>query len=177
MRSPKFSTARMASMFDVDQLRLQIEAVLRDYPELADDEILRADMLDGATDIEAVLTSLFRSSSRDKSMADAITARIDQMSARRARFKSRVEFARSLMLKVLQSADRKKFELPEATLSQRASQPQIVGEVSGDDLPDDLVRISREPDRVKIREALLARREVPGLTLSNSPPTLAVNTR
>lgn len=164
-------------MFDVDQLRIQIETLLRQYPELADDEVLRADMLDGATDIEAVLTSLFRSSSRDKSMADAITVRIDQLSARRARFRARVEFLRGLMLKVLQSADRKKFELAEATLSQRASQPQIVGEVDVDALPDDLVKITREANRTAIREALLARRQLPGLSLSNSPPALTITTK
>jgi hypothetical protein len=44
-------------------------------------------------------------------------------------------------------------------------------------LPDDLVRIKREADRVKIREALLAHRKLPGISLSNAPPTLAINVK
>jgi hypothetical protein len=164
-------------MFNIDQLRRDIEALIRDYPDLGEDEILRADMLDGETDMRSVLTMLFNTVDDNKTMIEAVTARLQQLSARRARFARRVEFLRELMLKILQAADLKKIELAEATLSQRAVPPQIVGEIDVEQLPDDLVRIKREPDRTAIREALLARREVPGLALSNSPPSLLVNAK
>lgn len=164
-------------MFDVNQLRLQIEALIAEYPDLADDEILRADMLDGSTDIKEVLAALFNSVDDNKTMIVAITDRLQQLSARRARFARRVEFLRGLMLQVMQSADLKKIELVEATLSQRNVPPQIVGEVNADALPDDLCTIKREPNRTKIREALMERREIIGLALSNSPPTLVVNVK
>lgn len=163
--------------FNVDQLRIQIEALIRDYPDIADDEVLRGDMLDAETDIKAVLTSLFNTADDTKMMIQAITLRLQELSERRARFARRVDFLRELMLKILQSADLKKIELPEATLSQRAGTPQIIGGIDADGLPDDLVRIKREPDLVKIRDALLARREVLGLFLSNSPPTLMVKVK
>lgn len=177
MRSLKSLTARMASMFNVDGLRQQIEALIRNYPDLAEDETLRADTLEGATDIKQVLTALFEAADDNKTLMEAITLRVQTLTARKARLLRRVEFLRDLMLRILQSADQKKIELAAATLLQRATQPQIVGEINADALPDDLVRIKREPDRVKIREALLARREVPGLSLSNAPPTLSINVR
>jgi hypothetical protein len=164
-------------MFNIDQLRRDIEALIRDYPDLGEDEILRADMLDGETDMRSVLTMLFNSVDDNKTMIEAITARLQQLSERRARFGRRVDFLRELMLKILQAADLKKIELAEATLSQRAVPPQIVGEIDVEQLPDDLVRIKREPDRTAIRAALLQRREVPGLALSNSPPSLLVNAK
>lgn len=164
-------------MFSVDQLRIQIEALIRDYPDLADDEMLRADMLDGSTNIQEVLTALFHSVDDNKMMVEATTARLQELTERRARFTRRVEFLRELMLQVLQSANLKKLELAEATLSQRNVAPQIVGEVDPEALPDDLCRIKREADRTAIREALLANRKLPGLGLSNSPPTLTINVK
>ena len=164
-------------MFNVDQLRHEIEAFIREYPDLAEDEMLRADMLDGETDISAVLTALFQSVDNNRFMIDAVNGRMDQLAIRRNRFKQRIEFLRGLILKVLQSADLKKYELPEATLSQRVGQPKIVGEPDVNALPDDLLRVTVEPDRTKIREALLAGHELPGLALSNGPPTLAINVK
>jgi hypothetical protein len=164
-------------MFNIDQLRRDIEALIREYPDLGEDEILRADMLDGETDLRSVLTMLFNTVDDNKAMIAAITERLQQLSARRARFGRRVEFLRELMLKILQSAQLRKIELPEATLSQRTVPPQIVGEVDADALPDDLCIIRREPNRNAIREALLNDRAVPGLSLSNSPPALLVNAR
>lgn len=161
----------------IDQLRLIIETLIRENPELRDDDVLRADMLDAETDIAAALAILYRKADDSKMLADAITLRVDELSERRARFLRRVEVMRSLMLSVLQAAHQKKLELPEATLSQRAGIPQIVGQVDADALPNDLVRIKREPNRTAIREALLAHREVPGLSLSNAPPTLMIKSK
>jgi hypothetical protein len=164
-------------MFNIDELRNSIESLLRDYPDLADDEILRADMLDGETNIKDVLTTLVQAVDDHKTLTEAITARTQQLAGRRARFARRAEFLRELILKILQAADLKKIELAEATLSQRAAPPQIVGEVNAELLPDSLCKITREPSRTKIREALLNGDIVPGVVLSNSPPTLTINTK
>ena len=81
------------------------------------------------------------------------------------------------MLRILQAAELKKVELPEATLSQRNSPPQLVGNVDPELLPDDLCRIKREPNKTAIKEALLKGDLVPGMYLSNSPPSLTISTR
>lgn len=164
-------------MFNIDQLRHDIEALIRDNPDLADDEVLRADMLDGETDLYSVLTALVEASAEAKSMQSAIGERLQALVARRARFDRRVEFLRDLMLKVLQSADLKKIELADATLSQRAGIPHLIGEPDVDALPDEFVRIKRVVDASAIREALINHREVPGLVLSNAPPSLMIKVK
>jgi hypothetical protein len=163
--------------FDVDQLRLDIEALIRDYPEIAEDETLRADMLDAETGIHEALTLLVNDIDSSKMMIVGITARRKELEERCDRLVHRVEGLRALVLKVLQSAELKTVSLPGVTLSQQRSQPQIVGEPNPDALPDDLVRIKREANRTAIREALLNGRAIPGLTLSNAAPHLIIRVR
>jgi hypothetical protein len=173
----------MASKFDVDQLRLQIEALLLDYPDLADDEILRADMLDGETDIKQVLNSLYLSNNEHKIAMDAIDKhvevyklQIDDVKARKGRFERRIEFLRELMLKILQAANLKKLELPIVTLVQ-THRTKLIGEPDPDQLPDALCIVRREASRSKIKEALQAGQQVPGMTLSNATPSLMIKVR
>jgi hypothetical protein len=164
-------------MFNIDELRRQIEAMLRDFPDLIEDETLRLDMLDGQTDLREALTGLADKMHDTLSMMAALTQRIATMTERRGRFSRRADFLRALMLKVLQSADLRKIELAEATLSQRAGQPKIVGEVDVNTLPAEFVRVTTEPNRVAIREALMAHREIPGLSLSNAEPGLIIKVK
>jgi Gp157 protein len=164
-------------MFNVDQLRLRVDALMRAHPELTEDEELRFDMLEGELDLDHVLTTLFEGLKDSEDKVAALAQRKAELSARKQRFERRVELARLVMLDVLQSADLKKVELAEFTVSQRAGTPQVIGEPDVNALPDDLVRIKREPDAAAIRQALLNHREIPGLALSNAPPTLTIRTR
>ena len=161
-------------MFDVDQLRLAMDALLRDNPTLEDDEVLRADMLEGATNMIEVLERLAGAYAADRDRVLIQTMRINNATDRRARFVRRIEHLRGLMLSIMQAGDLKKLVLPMATLTQRKGQQGIVGEPDVDALPDEFVRTKREADRVAIREALLAGRKVPGLSLSNAPPSLQI---
>ena len=159
---------------NLDQLRFDIQNLLLQYPELAEDDVLREDTLDGVTDFREALSGIVRRIDNAMMLKSALNVRIDELKQRRERFDLRIDRLRELTLSVLQSANLKKLELPEVTLSQRAGLPQIVGEPDVDQLPDDLVRIRREANRTAIREALLAHRELPGLSLSNAPPSLVV---
>ena len=164
-------------MINPDQLKLDIKNALLRYPELIDDEELRADTLEGLTDLKEALTLLVRAEASAADKAEAVAARMLVLGSRKARLVHRSEGIRELILTILQTADLKKLELPEATLSQVKGQPQILGEINPDALPDDLVRIKREPNRTAIKEALLAHRELPGLSLSNAPPTLTIRVK
>jgi hypothetical protein len=163
--------------FNIDELRHIIEALLRDTPDLADDPVLHINMLEGQTDMFSVLTALVDAAEETKMLARAMTARIEDLKARRTRFGRRLDGLREVMLKVMQSADLKRIELADATLSQRANPPQILGDIDVATLPDDICKIVREPDRTAIREALLAHREVPGVFLSNAPPGLMIKVK
>lgn len=164
-------------MFNVDELRRQIEALIRDNPLMEEDETLRADMIDAETGISEVLTLLLHEIDNSEFMVVGITERRKVLAERRDRLNRRVEALRDLALLVLQSANLKKVQLPEATLVQSASQPTIVGEPDVTLLPADMVRIKSEPDRSRIRQALLDGRELPGLSLSNAAPHLVIHER
>lgn len=159
---------------DADGLRLEIERLLWGFPELADDEILRADMLDGSTNISEVLTTLVRGIEDAKALKSGTQERLEELKSRGERFALRIDFLRALIQKILDAADLRKIELAEATLALRNNPPQIVGSPIADQLPDDLCRIKREPDKTKIKQALLDGRDVPGCVLGNAPPSVMV---
>jgi DNA-binding transcriptional ArsR family regulator len=162
---------------DADEVRRQIEALLREHPDLNEDEDLLHDMLEGETDLFAALSSLATYVAATDALVASLNGTLSEFRDRKSRFETRVEVLREVMLKLLQTANLKRVELPEATLSQVRRQPQIVGEVDADALPDDLVRIKREPNRTAIREALDNGRELPGLSLSNAAPGLMMKVK
>ena len=50
----------MTTKYSVDILRRTIELLLERYPELKEDEDLKADMLEGSTDFEETMEKLLR---------------------------------------------------------------------------------------------------------------------
>lgn len=162
---------------DADALRLTIEDLIRRYPEIAEDEVLRADMLDGETTINDVLTDLIRMGEDARAMRDATKTQQENLKSRAERFDRRLEFTRSLMMSIMNAADLRKKELPEATVYLRNNPQQIIGDVDPAKLPDDLVKIERKADRAKVKEALKSGRDLPGLLLSNAPPSIVVTVK
>ena len=144
------------------------------FPELKDDEDLRLDTIEGATDLKELATAIVRAIGNTRGLYDGAKLRMDELKARQERFKLRGEFLRAMLLKILQQVDVRKLELAEATLSVKAGQQRLIGEVDPNALPDELCKIKREVDRTKIRELLLSGGAVGGFALSNAEPSLAV---
>jgi hypothetical protein len=157
-------------------IKHQVDTLLSAYPELAEDEVLRADMLEGSTDLVEFLRALERRRQEASALAESVTMNIDALAARRARFERRDTGIRDLMFKMLQLAHLRKLEMPEATLSVRTGVPRVLVTDEAA-LPDELCRIKREPDRAKIKEALADFKPVPGATLSNAEDTFAIRVR
>lgn len=66
--------------------------------------------------------------------------------------------------------------LTEATLSTRFIPPApVVADPSA--LPDDCVRIERKPDMAAIKAAIDAKRDVPGVVMSNGKTSLTIRTK
>lgn len=86
---------------EADMLRAEIETLIRHYPEIAEDEVLRADMLDGETALSDVLTDLIRMGEDAKAMSTATKARQDDLKARAQRFDRRVEYRTTTKQEVL----------------------------------------------------------------------------
>jgi hypothetical protein len=156
-------------------IQQQISNLLLQYPELADDEVLRTDTLEGSETLHDFLTGIVRQIEDSKALRDGTKGRLDELAFRKARFERRIEVLRSLAVKTLEVAGLKKYEMSEATLSMKAGQQRLLGEPDPVSLPDELCRITREPDRVKIRAALLSGETVPGVALSNAEPILTVH--
>jgi hypothetical protein len=161
---------------EADRLRTEIDFLLSQYPELEGDEDLRIDMLDGETDLLRILTALHRFREDTRALAEGSQDRLDELTARKKRLALRVDFVGKLILSILHTADIRRIELPEVTLSTRANPRNLVIDEGIDinDMPEDLVRTKRELDRKKIREALEEGRNVPGCVLVSAPASLSV---
>lgn len=155
-------------------VRQSIENLKIAYPELVHDDQSWQMSLESETDMHELLTSIVRQIDDAKALVIGTKDRFDELKARKDRFEHRIEALRELAFKLMQSAELAKVELPEATLSLRAGQQQLVGDADPANLPDELCKISRDLDRTKIKDALKTGLTVPGFALSNSTPSLSI---
>ena len=154
-------------------LEHEIQALIAAYPELAEDEELRASMVEGSTEAFDVLARCVAHEAEAKAMSTALAARMDDLKIRVSRFEKRREAMRDLIFRVMNAADLRKAELPEATLSIRPGTAKVIVS-SEDELPDDYFRVTRSVDKAAIRDALKAGKFVPGAELSNGEDTLSI---
>lgn len=161
---------------DAEQIRQQITALQLECPELAEDDVLRADMVEAETDAHEFLRQLLRERSLTLAMMDALASTVFEFNARRGRFERREAALCKLMHKILDAADLKKWELPEGTLGIRKGVPKVII-FEPKDIPEGYLRVTVEPDKTLIGAALKAGANVPGATLSNAEPTLSIRIR
>jgi hypothetical protein len=155
-------------------VRQQIENLKLSHPEILEDEEAWLATLESETDFEQLLTTIVRRIEDTKILAIGTKDRFEELKARKERFEHRIETLRDLAFRIMQSAEIAKLEMPEATLSLRAGQQQLVGDADPASLPDEFCKISRDLNRTAIKEALKAGMMVPGFTLSNSQPNLTI---
>jgi hypothetical protein len=157
-------------------IRQQIANLLLQFPELQEDDQLRADMIEGETDAHEFLRIIERKRQEACVLASALDENIVLLTQRQERFRRREQAMRALAFKIMDAAAWKKRELPEATLSVRIGVPKVI--ITDDTLiPDDLWHIRREPDKLTIKNMLTRGRPVPGTQLSNAEPTLSIRTK
>lgn len=158
---------------DPQAVQLQIANLILQFPDLADDEILRADMIEAETEAFDFLSQIVRKIGDTKSLAAGTGEYIKELSERKARVERREEALRALAFKIMQAADIKKAELPEATLSVRNTPAKVVI-VDEPALPADCLKTTVSPDKTAIKEKLGAGMDVPGALLSNGEPSLSI---
>jgi len=168
----------MPDRLDPTFVRAQIELLRVTHPDIWDegDERLLADMLEAETSLYEFFASLVHGMRTTKAFIVGMTTLMDELKARRDRYERREEALRGLALKLMQHANVRKIELPQATLSIRTgSQKVIITDETA--LPPDCVRVRTEPDKVRIRELLLRGEPVAGAELSNREEMLAVRVK
>lgn len=144
------------------------------HPELIEDDESWLLALESETELDAILTQIVRQIEDATALANGTTERLDILTERAKRFEQRVQSLRNVAFKMLDASGLAKVELPEATLSIRKGQPQLVGEADPATLPDELCKVSRTVDRTKVKEALKDGATVAGFSLSNSQPSLSI---
>lgn len=161
---------------DPQVIQQQIANLLLQYPELQEDEILRADSIEAETEAFDFLANIVRRIEDTTALEDGANARIKELSERKTRFERRTEALRALAFKVMQTAEIRKAELPCATLSLRNGTQKVVitDETS---LPADCLKTTVVPDRTTIKELLKDGREIPGAFLSNGEETLSIRVK
>jgi hypothetical protein len=162
---------------DAAIVRKQVADLIAAYPELADDDILRADMFEAETDLHEYLDFLEKRRRHALAQAKVCSLEIEEYKQRRDRFERRDESLRAAMFKILQAIDVDKVELAIATVSVRkGNEKTVIYDEAA--LPDQFVKVTRTPDRIAIKAALKADAfGVPGASLSNAGPSLVINTK
>jgi seryl-tRNA synthetase len=163
---------QMSDKYDVDMLKRTIELLLERYPELREDEELKEDMLEGATDFKETMDKLLRRTQDSIYLSKACQEAERSINDRRKRFEKRVEFGRELMKRLMEAADVRKMEFATATLSLMNTPPQVVI-LNEHEIPDDFMRIKKEPNKVLLKE-MLEKMDVRGATLSNGGTSLVI---
>lgn len=156
-----------------DELRRQIEHLCVLHPELVEDDILRADMIEGETDFQQFLAYLTDKANDCKFQAEGVKAYLAEIAERKARLDRRSETIRELILSLMLEAGCEKLPLPMATVSVRDGKPKVV--VTDEALiPDELCRVKRYPNKTAIREKIEAGDSIAGAMLSNAEPVLTI---
>jgi hypothetical protein len=133
-----------------------------------DDEAAFLDTLDGETDALDIADRLIVRALEADALAEAARLQARELSARAARMDARGTALRSQMLVLIDAMGVRKLERPRATLSRRtgAVSVRVVDEA---EVPTQLCRVKREPDKTAIKRALEAGEDVPGAELARSP--------
>lgn len=151
----------------------EINALLAEYPQLSDDEDLLKDTLEGNTRFNEVMERFLNAVRENETLAEAVSQRIGKLRERQTRLTHRAHFYRSLMHRLMDWAGIRSVALPEAKISVINS-PEKVIVTDESAIPDAFMRISKEPNKTAIKNALKSGSIVPGVTLSNGGTTISV---
>ncbi len=161
---------------DAAFVKAEIGKLLAEYPELEEDDALRADAIEGETDAHKLISRALEQRQEAETMAGAIKAREVDLSARRSRFERKSEAMKSLIRNVMQAAKLQKLALPQATLS-ITSPRQTVGIEDLEQLPQGYFKTIRQADKTAIKSALEAGEQIPGAYLVTGSAGLMVRTK
>ncbi len=151
----------------------QINILLADYPQLADDQELLKDTLEGNTRFNELMERFLGEMRENETLAEAVSERIGRLRERQTRLTHRAQFFRALMHRLMDFAGIKALNLPEAKISV-VNSPDKVIITDESAIPDAFMRVTKEPNKTAIKNALKNGSNVTGATLSNGGTTIQV---
>lgn len=159
-----------------DIVKSEIAALFAACPELADDDQLRADMVEGETSLQDAMVYLNRARQIRIAESNGIADHVDALNERKARKLCDADRIKGTMLELLRIANLDKLVLPEATLS--VTKPRASVEVTDPDaLPQGYFLIERKPMKAAIKAAIEAGEAIPGASIVYSGPSLSVRVK
>ena len=154
-------------------VRRQIDALRTEFPDVFEDEDFAADVIEGQTDLYAILEDLSEQVADNEANVEAVKARIGQLYERKARIERTAGARRALIMRLMDAAGQSKIPLPTATLSLRNGAPKVV--VTDESrIPARYTRTKVEVDKAALREALKTGETIDGACLSNGEATLSI---
>jgi len=161
---------------DVASVKATIANLMAAYPDLVEDGDLRADMLEGETDLHRMVERCLGERLDADSIAKSIKEREADLSERRKRFERKAEAMKRLIKEMMEVAALDKITLPEATLS-ITSPRTSVNVVDLEALPQGYFKLTRTADKTAIKTALEAGEQIPGAELALGEPGLTIRTK
>jgi hypothetical protein len=142
-------------------------------PELKEDDDFKLDILEGSTDYLDIVNKCLLELSITTGYIEGIKLSRTRIEDKIHRYEKREQTIRSILRRLLEMANMRTIRAPNGTVSLALKSPtvQIINE---DLLPEEFMRIKREPNRTLIGQKLKAGEDVPGATLSNGGETLIV---
>ena len=159
----------------VEDVMREVNALMAEFPQLADDEELMRDMLEGNTRFDRIMDRLLSDMRDNETLAEASSQRIGKIRARQTRLTHRAQFLRGLMHRLLTLTGLKSVALAEAKISV-VNSPEKVIITDENAIPDEFMEITREPNKTAIKNAIKSGQIIPGATMSNGGTTISVRT-
>ena len=163
----------MNPILAAEDVAREINALLVEYPQLQDDDELFRDMLEGNTRFNEIMDRLLSRVRDNETLAEATAQRIGKIRERQTRLTNRAQFHRSLMHRLLTLTGLKSVALAEAKVSVVNSPDKVI--ITDESvIPDEFMKIVKEPNKTAIKNALKNGTHVPGATMSNGGTTIAI---
>lgn len=162
-------------LLDVTLIELELQGLLREYPELAEDADLRADMVEGSTAAFDVLDRILTRYREAEAEAGAISERTNRLVLREQAAQARAAAMRRLALRLMTAGNLKSVKLPEGTLTRAKGRESI--EVTDETMLPEwafTVKVDKRASKTAIKQALDAGITVPGAGFSLGDETLQV---
>lgn len=152
----------------------QVEAAKDLLAIIGDDDELRADTIEGETDLNEAIGRALAEIDECDVLEAGLKAKIDEMQRRKSAVASRSSRLRAAIEQAMSVLDLKTIRLPTATLTLRDVKPGL--EVTEEaDIPARFWALSAPKlDRKAVKEALDAGEDIPGARLDNGGVSLTI---
>ncbi len=158
---------------DAANTKTAIANIVAAYPELAADEQLLLDTLEGQTNLFDIASSLVRLKGETDVQNVGLKQWIGELSERKARLERKSDGVKKLIQSLMDAAGVDKLPLAEATVFKTKGRMKVVVK-DVKELPQGFYSLERKADTAAIKTALENSEDVPGASLEQGPDSLTI---